>query len=384
MAIPHRTTLDNTPEYVAGKRIDAIKQQYNLDDIVKLSSNENALGPPQSVIRAVTAILPTLSRYPDPKSAELTGAIALHDGIPAENILISHGLEEMIPAICRAYINPGDNTVQPEITFIKYEIAVRIMDGECIKVPMNDYAIDLEELLKAINEKTRMVWLCNPNNPTGTYITGQALSSFLSRVPDDVLVIHDETYREFTTASDYPLDTVKLLATYPNLVIMRSFSKAYGLAGFRCGYMNADSDIVTQVMKVREIFSVDAISATAALAALQDTAYLDHAKEVIRQGRDYLRNRLQQLSSDTVRFIDSQANFFFIETAYPSRELAERMQEEGVIVRPIGANTLRVTIGLHRENIRFLEAFFKALKSMQYKHPGEHDVHARRHHGESA
>ncbi|MBC8343818.1 MAG: histidinol-phosphate transaminase [Bacteroidetes bacterium] len=366
MKIPYRSALDTTPEYIPGKSIDEVIGQYGARDVIKLASNENALGPPQSSIAAAAKVLKTMGRYPDPYSSKLKSQLAQHDGLPENNILISHGLEEMIPALCRAYINPGDISIQPELTFIKYEIGVKIMEGVCIKVPMKNFEIDMDGLLNAVTEDTKIVWLCNPNNPTGTYIGEKQLVDFLSKIPENVLVVHDETYREFTTAPDYPRKTVELLKNYQNLILMRSFSKAYGLAGFRCGYMLADAEIVRQVMKVREIFSVSEIAAAAASAALEDTLYLEQVLDVIHQGKDYLMKQLRTLPGRYITVKDTQANFIYIETSYANTYIFEEMQKKGVIIRPIGSHGLRVTIGLYQENIRFIESFKSVLKDCEH------------------
>jgi len=360
MHIQHRQILNSTPEYIPGKSIDEVIHEYGVTDVIKLASNENAVGPPQSSINAAIKAMKTMGRYPDPYSTKLRSQLAVHDGLPEKNILISHGLEEMIPALCRAYINPGDISIQPEMTFIKYEIGVKIMEGVCIKVPMKNFEIDMDGLLNAVTEDTKIIWLCNPNNPTGTYIGESQLIDFLNKIPKNVLVVHDETYREFTTAPDYPGKTVELLKDYQNLILMRSFSKAYGLAGFRCGYMMADEDIVRQVMKVREVFSVSEIAAAAASAALSDTLYLDHVLAVIDQGKQYIVKQLDKLSGRQISFKESQTNFVYIETPYENTFIFKEMQKKGVIIRPISSHGLRVTIGLHQENIRFI----KTLKSV--------------------
>ena len=366
MNIPHRLVLDRTPEYIPGKSIDEVKQEYGITDIIKLASNENPVGPPQSSITAATKAMETMGRYPDPYSSKLKSQLSVHDGLPEKNILISHGLEEMIPALCRAYINPGDISIQPEMTFIKYEIGVKIMEGVCIKVPMKNFEIDMDGLLNAITEDTKIIWLCNPNNPTGTYTGEKQLIDFLNKVPKNVLVVHDETYREFTTAPDYPRKSVELLKDYQNLILMRSFSKAYGLAGFRCGYMMADEEIVRQVMKVREVFSVSEIAAAAASAALEDTLYLDHVLAVIDQGKQYIVKQLDKLSGRQISFKESQANFVYIETPYENTFIFKEMQKKGVIIRPISSHGIRVTIGLHQENIRFIETFKSVLSICEH------------------
>ncbi|NQT59330.1 MAG: histidinol-phosphate transaminase [Bacteroidetes bacterium] len=366
MSIQHRPVLDSTPEYIPGKTIAEVIHEFGVTDVIKLASNENAVGPPKSAIKAAIKAMETMSRYPDPFSSKLKSQLAVHNGLPEKNILISHGLEEMIPALCRAYINPGDISIQPELTFIKYEIGVKIMDGLCIKVPMKNFEIDLDGLLDAITEDTKIVWLCNPNNPTGTYIGENQLIDFLNKIPDTVLIVHDETYREFTTAPDYPRKTVELLENYRNLILMRSFSKAYGLAGFRCGYMMAAEEIVRQVMKVREIFSVSEIAAAAASAALADSLYLEHVIAVIHQGKDYLIKQLGKLSGRQIIFKETQTNFIYFETPYENNFIFEEMQKKGVIIRPIGSHGFRVTIGLHQENIRFIQAFKSVLTACEH------------------
>lgn len=372
MKIPCRETLKVTPDYVPGMRIETVKEAYHLQDIVKLSSNENAYGPPASALEAAAAVLKHMNRYPAPLSDDLRNMLAAHERVSADQLLISHGLEEMIPALCRAYINPGENSIIPQLTFIKYEIGTKIMAGLVKKVPMHRFAIDLEGILNEIDARTKIIWICNPNNPTGTYTAEKQLKRFLEKVPQQILVVHDETYREFTTAEDYPRETISLLAQYPNLILMRSFSKAYGLAGFRVGYMMADPEIIHMTLKVREIFSVDTVAAAAAMAALQDIGYLKRVKAGIAAERDRLLEEFGKLPCDQIRYAPSQANFLYYETPFENSFLFEEMLKSGVIVRPIGKYGIRATIGLKKENHKLLSALRRSIETCEHlHHPGE-------------
>lgn len=367
-----RETLKVIPEYIPGMRIETVKETYHLQDIVKLSSNENAFGPPASALEAAAAVLKSMNLYPDPLSDDLRNMLAAHERVSVEQLLISHGLEEMIPALCRAYINPGENSIIPQLTFIKYEIGTKIMAGLIKKVPMHRFSIDLEGILNEIDAQTKIIWICNPNNPTGTYTPENQLKRFLKEVPQQILVVHDETYREFTTAEDYPRETVSLLDQYPNLILMRSFSKAYGLAGFRVGYMIADPEIIHMTLKVREIFSVDAVAAAAAMAALQDISYLNRVKAGIASERDRLLGELAKLPGDQIRYAPSQANFIYYETPFENTFIFKEMLKFGVIVRPIGKFGIRATIGLKEENHKLIHALRRSIETCEHlHHPGE-------------
>ena len=355
MSIPHRKSVDQTPVYVPGKRVEEVKRIYGLDHVIKLASNENPFGPSPKALQAAAAALQEVFRYPDPECTELRDLIATSNGVSPASVMISNGLEEMIPAICRAYIETGDESIMPQLSFVKYPIGVTIMDGTCIRVPMDDLEIDLDGMLSSITRQTRIIWLCNPNNPTGTYIPTEHLSWFLDQVPSHILVAHDETYRDFTDAKDYPMDTTRLLQQYPNFIILRSFSKAHALAGLRCGYMIADPDIVMQVHRVSEIFHVTSVAASAARASLQDTErFTETIKRIITE-RQMVRARLISLQRYGLRFKESQANFYYFETPFPSEVIFEELQKSGVIVRPVGPKSIRITIGLREENLIAME-----------------------------
>lgn len=370
MSIRHRKSVDQTPVYVPGKRVTDVMKEYGLEKVIKLASNENPFGPSPIAIQAAAEALKEVQRYPDPDSTELRDLIASLHVVTTASVMISNGLEEMIPAICRAYIEEGDESIMPQLSFVKYPIGVSIMAGTCVRVPMDDLEIDLDGILSSITSRTRIIWLCNPNNPTGTYIPLVHLSWFLDSVPDHILVAHDETYRDFTEAKDFPMDTVTLLDRHPNLIILRSFSKAHALAGLRCGYMIADPDIITQVRRVSEVFHVTSVAAAAATASLMDKEHFSNTLRKLFVERQFVRARLLSMHRFGLTFKESQANFYYFETPLSSALIFEELQRRGVIVRPVGPNSIRITIGLHEENRIAMERLYELLeRSAQTKDP---------------
>ena len=361
MKLPTSRDLSKVPTYTPGKSEARVKAEYGLETVIKLASNENPLGCSPLAIRAAQEQLLSSFRYPDHSSDTLRQRLGEHHGLPMDHFIVTAGLEEMINCIGRAYLLPGDESLIPEISFIKYIISVRLTNSEPVCIPMKDMGIDLDATKARITDRTKIIWIANPNNPTGSYIPAQALMDFLADIPPHVLVVIDEAYIDFADAPDFPTGTDRLFETYPQVIILRTFSKAYGLADFRIGYAIGLPELLQNVLKVREIFSVSSLSEAAACGALDDTEFLFRYKKLVHEEKLRIYQACDQLAFLGVDYLKTQANFIYITTPMDSRELFASLQAKGVIVRPAGAQGIRVTIGLPEENDAFLQALEQVL-----------------------
>lgn len=359
------TGVQGLQPYQPGKPIDELAREYGLkeEDIVKLASNENPLAPNPKVLAAITDAFPELGRYPDGAGFELKQAIHQKFGLPAEQITLGNGSSDILDFICRVFVNPGENIVTSQHAFAIYGIIATIVGARCIQVPAKDYAHDLEAMAAAINDKTRVVFVTNPNNPTGTWIAENELIEFLDKVPSNVLVLLDEAYYEYVQAADYP-DGLSLLPRYPNLVVARTFSKAYGLASLRVGYGASSAELADLLNRVRPPFNVNALALVAATASLQDDDYVQRSVRENSQGMQQLEAAFAQLK---IEYIPSVANFiaFKVPSQLAAADLFQQLLAQGVIVRPIAGyempDHLRVSIGTESENQRFIEALTQVL-----------------------
>lgn len=340
--------LNQLSAYQPGLSPRALKEKYGIEgDLYKLASNENLYGPSPKVKEAISAHLDELYYYPETGSPTLKAAISKHLNVDQLRILFGAGLDEVILMISRAVLTPGDTIVTSEATFGQYYHNAIVESANVIQVPLKDGGFDLEGILKEVNEDTSLVWLCNPNNPTGTYFNHESLDSFLSQVPPHVPVIIDEAYFEFVTAEDYP-DTLALQQKYDNAFLLRTFSKAYGLAGLRVGYVVASEHAIEKWNIIRPPFNVTRISEYAAVAALEDQQYL---KEVVHKN-SVERKRFYQLPQSE-HFLLSQTNFIFVKTKRVN-ELYEALLNVGCITRPFPTG-VRITIGFKEQNDKMLE-----------------------------
>jgi histidinol-phosphate aminotransferase len=326
-----------------------------LKELIKLASNENSNGPSPEVIRAVEAELGNIYRYPDPPCSLLKGAIAKKLGVTEEMVTLANGCDNVIFMIGAAFINEGDEVIMAEPTFPIYETVTRIMGGKPVAVPLSNYIHDVDGMTERIGPKTKLVFLCNPNNPTGTLIPPKALHRFLAGLPDHVVVILDEAYFDYVSERDYP-NGISLLGGDLNLIALRTFSKIYGLAGLRIGFAVARGDLIGVVERVREPFPVNRIAQAAALAALSDEK---HAQGVLRtneEGKAFLYGEFERLKID---YVPTQANFIFADFKRDSRKIYDALLKEGVIIRPgfiwDYPTSARITIGTMEENRRFIE-----------------------------
>ncbi|MBS8264685.1 histidinol-phosphate transaminase [Mesobacillus boroniphilus] len=341
--------------YQPGKSISEVKRQYGLSEIVKLASNENPFGSSEKVRNEIAGYAGKFSVYPDGYATELRTHLANHLGVKEGQIILGNGSDEIIQMIARGLLTPETKTVMAAPTFPQYKHNGIIEGCEITEIPLVNGAHDLDGMAAAIDDRTSVVWLCSPNNPTGIYITEEELTAFMARVPSDVLVVLDEAYFEYVTAKDYH-DSLRLLKQYKNLIILRTFSKIYGLASFRVGYGIAHEDTITALEPVREPFNVNSWAQAAAIAALDDQEFVDECK---RENKAGLEQFYQFCDGAGLDYYPSQGNFILIDFKSDGQEVFQFLLERGFIVRSgtaLGFPTcVRITIGSKEQNQGVIE-----------------------------
>jgi len=341
--------------YQPGKPIEEVKKEFNLSKVVKLASNENPYGCSEKAKQAILTEMEQLAIYPDGYSALLRTKLANHLGVREEELIFGNGSDEVVQIICRALLSPETNTVMATPTFPQYKHNAIIEGTEIREVPLVNGDHDLDEMLNQVDEKTTVMWVCTPNNPTGTYIKENVLLEFLQKVPKHVLVVLDEAYYEYVVAEDYP-QTIKLLKDYPNIIILRTFSKAYGLAALRVGYGIGNADLIRKIEPAREPFNTSRIGQAAALAALDDIDFVLECREKNQKG---LQQFYQFCEEQKLDYYRSEGNFILIDFNRDSDEVFGALLKKGYIVRSgnaLGFPThLRITIGTEQQNAEIIE-----------------------------
>ena len=350
--------------YVPGKPVDELARELNLDPagIVKLASNENPLGPSPKALEAIRAELAELTRYPDGNGFELKTKLAARCGVSPAQVTLGNGSNDILDLVARAWLAPGLNAVFSQYAFAVYPIATQAVGAQGKVVPAKAHGHDLEAMLAAIDANTRVVFVANPNNPTGTWFGPDALESFLARVPQSVLVVLDEAYIEYAEGDELP-DGLDYLARYPNLLVSRTFSKAYGLASLRVGYSLSSPQVADVLNRVRAPFNVNSLALSAACAALDDTDYLAASRRTNDAGMAQLEAGFRRLG---LSWIPSKGNFIAVDFGRDAAPINQALLRAGVIVRPVAGygmpTFLRVSIGTEQENARFLEALEQILR----------------------
>lgn len=358
MSISFREEIKDLKPYKPGKPIDDVKKEYGLDRVIKLASNENPLGCSKKAIEAIKKACEHLSLYPDGNSTILKEALSKKLDISTDQILPSSGADEMIDLISRTLIEKNDEVIMADITFPRYIATTKMMGGIPVIVPLKDWTYDLNGILNKITDKTKLIWLCNPNNPTGTMVTKDEVLSFLDKVPENVVVVYDEAYREFVTRDDYPKNSIEFVEKYPNVIVMRTFSKVYGLAGIRVGYTISNKEIIENINKVRGPFNVNSLAQVAAVAALEDQDFLKKTFKVNLEGKNYLYKEFDKMG---LKYPPSETNHIFVNVEKDANEVFIEMQKRGVIIRPMGGTFIRVSIGTMEENKIFIETLKEVL-----------------------
>ncbi len=345
-----RPELSKLSDYVPGKSIDEIRERYGLKNVVKLASNENPLGASPKAVEAFHEIANSLHLYPRGDAPKLIDAIAKMYGVETNQIVIGNGSDEIIDMVGKAFIRQGDNCVGVTPTFSVYKFTTLSNGADFIGVGEGEEKASLDKLAAAVNDKTRVAFICNPNNPTGHYYTEAEIRSFLAKVPSNVLVFLDEAYAEFATAADYP-KMAPLLSEYPNLFLNRTFSKIYGLAGLRVGYALASVEVVRDMWKIKPPFDVNQAAQVAAVAALADTAHVEATRMNNAVGFEYLNRELGALG---FKVLPTQANFICVNVGPKARDLVAFLEQNGMIVRGLTSfgmpEHIRITVGKPEEN----------------------------------
>jgi histidinol-phosphate aminotransferase len=356
-----RQSIQALKPYVPGKSIEEVRAKYNPPSITKLGSNENPLGASPEVVKAVESALSRISLYPDGASRDLRNALADAHGLAQDQVVVGNGSDEVLLMIAAAFLNPGEKVLVSENTFSEYEFSGRVMDGKIVKIPLKDLRYDLAGFRKKLALRPKLVFLCNPNNPTGSYFTHAELEAFLKAAPRETLVVVDEAYGEYADAADFPR-TLELLQVFPNLVISRTFSKIYGMAGLRLGYGFAHPLLIQEMARVKTPFNVNLLVQAAALAALKDLGFRQRSIANNLEGRAFLEAGLKARG---LEFIPTQANFICFRTKRPAVDLCEDMLKQGMIVRALRSFGMdfwnRVTIGTPDQNAKFLASLDAAL-----------------------
>ena len=356
-----RKGIENLTPYPPGKPIEELERETGIVDSIKLASNENPLGPSPKAIMAIKENLNNIHRYPDGSCYNLRQKLAQKFGLPMSKIIVGNGADELIGLVVYTFLSPDEEVVLPWPTFLLYEKVVEGFGGKRVAVPLSNFSIDLPAILKAVSSATKIIFINNPNNPTGKALKKEQLVHFLHSLPSDVIVVLDEAYIEFATDPKVA-SVVELLESYPLLVALRTFSKAYGLAGLRIGYGFASEMIIDGMNLVRQPFNANYLAQVGALAALDDEEFVNKTRTIIRDGLEFLYSQLDLIG---LEYMTTQTNFVLIKTPLGAEETYRRMLREGVIVRSMESfglkDYIRINVGLPEENQRFMKTLEKIL-----------------------
>ena len=350
--------------YVPGKPIEELERELGIANSIKLASNENPVGPSPKALEAIKGSFSDINRYPDGAGYYLKKVLAekLSTGeaasagarveVSEDELILGNGSNELLDIAAKTFMQDGDEAVMAVPSFVVYSMAVQGVGGKSVQVPLKNYTHDLSAMADAITPRTKMIFIANPNNPTGTINRKDEFERMMEKVPDHIIVVLDEAYYEYVTAADYA-DSMKYLHSEKNVLILRTFSKIYGLAGLRIGYGIAKKEILNDMNRLREPFNTNTIAQRAALAALDDSGHVSHSRNVNEAGKKYLYNGLDSLG---VTYVPTEANFIYM-PVQNAMAVYDSLLKKGVIIRPMGPQAIRVTIGLPEENKRFIEAF---------------------------
>ncbi len=347
--------------YSPGKPLEEVEREYGISDSIKLASNENPIGPSPLAVEAIKKAVGKLNRYPDASGHELIEKISESLQTAPENIVLGNGSDELIGMLTRAFLQPGDEVILPRPSFLMYEIMVRSAGAVPVFVSLKSLSIDLNAVLDRITLKTRMIFVNNPNNPTGTIVTESEFENFLKAVPPEIVIVVDEAYIEFVRDHNCAIG-IDYLNHDKAVVTLRTFSKAYGLAGIRIGYGVMPAEISDLLNRIRQPFNANLLAQVAAVAALNDKDFLNKTIRMVHEGLDFLYNSIERLG---IKYFPTQTNFFLIDVKKDADEVFTSMLKQGVIVRSMTSygypEYIRVNVGLYEENVRFVKALEKVL-----------------------
>jgi histidinol-phosphate aminotransferase len=361
-----KPSIVNLPVYQPGKPVDDVKRERGLTEVIKLASNENPFGSSPKVKEAIVRELENISIYPDGAAVELTAALSKYHGVNTDQIIFGAGSDEIILMIARAFLVAGDETIMADQTFPQYKHNAQVENAVIIEVPLKEGTHDLQAMQERITDKTKVVWVCNPNNPTGTINTASEVEDFLSKVPASVLVVLDEAYCEYIDEAPYP-DGLKLLSQYPNVILLRTFSKIYGLASLRIGYGIGRPDLIRSINQVREPFNTSRFGQAAALAALADEAFINDCRAANKEGLAYYYRSFDELG---LPYFPAHGNFIMVDVKRPGQEVFNALLRKGIIVRAGHSHYpthIRITVGSKEQNEKVVAALAAVLQEIAVK-----------------
>ncbi|OEF98245.1 histidinol-phosphate transaminase [Desulfuribacillus alkaliarsenatis] len=355
-----RNCLHDLKPYIPGKPIDEVKRELGLDRVIKLASNENPIGASAASKEATRKLLDQSHIYPDGNCFELKQAIVKNLQVSMDQLIIGNGSDEIIKLLAEAFLNQGDEVIAPTPSFSEYWFAATVMNAYVTGVPLkDDFTYDIDAMIQAVTPKTKMIFLCSPNNPTGTYLSKTELETILNNIPSDIVVVMDEAYYEYATADDFATG-IDYINSH-RVVVLRTFSKAYGLAAYRVGFGIASKELIHYINRVREPFNVNSFAQVAATAAIADQKHVEDSRDIVEEGKKLLYNAFEELG---LPYVPTQGNFVFVDTKKDSKDVFTKLLHRGVIVRSgdiFGQPTyIRVTFGTAEEN----EIFINELKEV--------------------
>ncbi|MGI6678376.1 MAG: histidinol-phosphate transaminase [Dehalobacterium sp.] len=362
-----RKGIEELIAYVPGKPVEEVAREYGISEIIKLASNENPLGTSPKAVAAMQQVINSVYMYPEGSSPALRERIAENYGIEKDMVIFGNGADNILLLIAQAFINEGDEVIIGDPTFSVYETTTKIMGGRVIKVPLKNFTYDLAGIKGKITEKTKIIYICNPNNPTGTIVYQDEIAQFMSAVPENCLVVFDEAYAEFAQKGNFP-QTIQFVKDQRNVLIVRTFSKVYGLAGVRVGYAVGPRHLLQILNKVVEPFPVNKFAQAGALGALEDQEFLNEVLQVTEEGKKYL---YQELTKMRMTYAPSFTNFVFVDLKRDAQEITQKLIERGIIIRPghiWGLPTCaRITIGTMSQNKKLIESLREIVKEYDKK-----------------
>jgi histidinol-phosphate aminotransferase len=355
-----RKNILNIMPYLAGKPIEETRRQFGLKEVIKLASNENPLGPSSMAVKAIKENLSRINRYPDSQGYYLKKKLSRFYNLTYSNFVLGNGSDELIDIIIKTFVEDDESIITADITFLEYKIISQVNNRKIFAVPLKYFKYDLESIKRKIDKKTKIIFISNPNNPTGTYLTKYEIEDFISELPKTVLLVLDEAYDAFIDVDDFPNSLAYL--NNKNIIILKTFSKAFGLAGLRIGYAILDSELAAYMERARPPFNVNILAQAAAIAAIDDKKFLEKTRTTVLEGKNYLYDSLSKLG---IACVPSVSNFILMDCGRDGEEIFREMLKYGVIVRDMKQyglkNFIRVTIGTRKENERFIKVLKKIL-----------------------
>jgi len=349
--------------YIPGKPIEEVRRELGLKEVIKLASNETSIGPSPLAVEAIKKEIENINLYPESSSRLLREKIAQKLNLNKETIIVGNGADNIISLVGMAFINEGDEVITGEITFPAYETITKIIGGKAIPVKFKDYTYNLEDIVHQINERTKLIFICNPNNPTGTIVNKEAVDKFMRQIPEDIVIVFDEAYYDYVEDKNYP-DSLSYVLEGKNIIILRTFSKIAGIAGVRIGYGIAKPELIGYLRQVASPFPVNRLAQVAAAASLDDE---EHRRKVLRSNQEGKRYLYRELKKLDLFYLPTEANFIFIDLKTNANVIFEKLLKKGVIIRPGKtwgcSNFIRVTIGTRNENRKFIQALKEVLNS---------------------